>query len=404
VRRRRIVASRGTRVIRGQPRGYQASASPGRPRVWAAALGLPPIEGALLGASVRGHLTVAPAPGARGRVDIGADEAGSAVPTIGGATVAGITQTTATITAQVTPNGVGTGVRVEVGKTTAYSASSPTVDAGAGFGPATVSIPVSGLAAATAYHYRVVSTNGSVAGDDGTSPRRRGPTPTGTGSARTPTATTATRPSTPGGGGRGQRRGRELRRRRGAAPGQRRRRLLVQRRLQRRRRFDPSWGDGPPGDGVDQDCSGADARYPRITAPIQYEFSPGRRSTRVVELVVKDVPAGATVEVRCTGRGCFKGVKRVRSTKAGTKVDVRQRFLRNRRLRAGARLEVRVAARPRSARSPGSPCARARRPRCASYASPRARPSRAPTPDVRRCRPPLPVSLRPASPPDAPPQ
>ena len=100
----------------------------------------------------------------------------------------------------------------------------------------------------------------------------------------------------------------------------------------------------PPGDGVDQDCSGADAAFPRITAAILFQFLPGRHSTRVLVLVVKRAPAGATVEVRCKGRGCFKGVKRVRSTTASTKADLRRRFLRRLRLGARARLEVRVVA------------------------------------------------------------
>ena len=255
------------------------------------------------------------------------------------------TQTTATITAQVIPNGAGTGLRVEVGTTPAYGASSPAVDAGAGLGPTTVSIPVSGLAAATTYHYRVISTNGSITGDDGTFTTPPWPDADGDGfrsdadcndgnAAIHPGAVELVgnavdedcdRVAAPHGDRDADGYASNVDCNDGAAS------------------IHPGVID-PPGDGVDQDCSSADARYPRITTPIQYQFSPGRRSTRVVTLVVKEMPAGATVEVRCTGRGCFKGVKRVRSTKARTEVDVRRRFLGKRLLRVRAQLEVRVVA------------------------------------------------------------
>ena len=103
-----------------------------------------------------------------GHVDIGADELGSALPTVGGASASQVTDTDAVVTVQVAPNGVGTGAYVQYGTTTGYGVTSATVAAGAGFAPGDVAIPLSGLQPSTLYHFRPVATSGSVAGDDGT--------------------------------------------------------------------------------------------------------------------------------------------------------------------------------------------------------------------------------------------
>src|SRR4051812_29715948 len=91
-----------------------------------------------------------------------------AVPAVAGAQVTApaattgaatdVTQTSATLTASVDPNGGSTTVRFEYGTSSSYGVVSAerTVD---GADPVSVEIPVSGLTNATTYHYRVVATN-----------------------------------------------------------------------------------------------------------------------------------------------------------------------------------------------------------------------------------------------------
>jgi hypothetical protein len=99
-----------------------------------------------------------------------------------------------------------------------------------------------------------------------------------------------------------------------------------------------------PGNGLDEDCSGADAPFIRIFSPVQSTFETRNSLTRVTRLRVQAVPEGATIELRCTGgrrRGCFRGVTRFGSPRGNELRDIR-RPLRGRRLRAGAVLEVRI--------------------------------------------------------------
>ena len=109
------------------------------------------------------------------KVDIGADELGSALPTLAGASASQVTDSGAVVTAQIAPNGVDTGAYVEYGPTTDYGARSATVPAGAGFGFGDVAIPLAGLQPDTAYHFRAVTSNGTIAGDDGTFQTLAGP-------------------------------------------------------------------------------------------------------------------------------------------------------------------------------------------------------------------------------------
>lgn len=140
-----------------------------------------------------------------------------------------------------------------------------------------------------------------------------------------------------------------------------------------------------PGNGVDEDCSGADAVADRdadgVVPPADCDdtnssIKPGateirgnkidencdgvrapgvvdsginafwlvtRGRTRVVRLEVRNVPAGGSVEVRCSGgkkRGCPFSLRR---RAAGTRVVLTKLFA-TRRLRAGAEIEVRVLA------------------------------------------------------------
>ena len=59
-----------------------------------------------------------------------------------------------------------------------------------------------------------------------------------------------------------------------------------------------------PGDAIDQDCQGGQAPFPVLDPPVRNRWAVGNRRTRVVELVVRTLPATATVEVRCRGPRC----------------------------------------------------------------------------------------------------
>jgi hypothetical protein len=95
----------------------------------------------------------------------------------------------------VNPNGQATTALLEYGTSTAYGSRTPVRNVGSGRSPSTVSIPVSGLAAGTTYHFRIVASNatGSTAGGDQTF-TTTGPPAVRTGSATgtTPTGSTLT--------------------------------------------------------------------------------------------------------------------------------------------------------------------------------------------------------------------
>jgi Ca2+-binding RTX toxin-like protein len=100
-----------------------------------------------------------------------------------------------------------------------------------------------------------------------------------------------------------------------------------------------------PGNKVDEDCSGKDARFIRILSPVQVVFS-SAAVTRVQVLNVLAVPVGGRVEMRCRGgkkKGCFKGVKRKRFAHGKDKASM-LRPVKHSRLKPGAILEVRILA------------------------------------------------------------
>jgi hypothetical protein len=72
----------------------------------------------------------------------------------------GLTTASATLNGNVNPEGTSTTCKFEYGPTTSYGSSVPCAAApGAGSSPVAVSAAVSGLAAATTYHFRVVAEN-----------------------------------------------------------------------------------------------------------------------------------------------------------------------------------------------------------------------------------------------------
>jgi hypothetical protein len=88
----------------------------------------------------------------------GADQTFTTAPAAGGGAT-GVTTKRATLTGTINPHGEDTTYRFNYGPTSAYGASTPEVDAGAGDGDQQVSLPVSGLSPDTTYHVQVVATS-----------------------------------------------------------------------------------------------------------------------------------------------------------------------------------------------------------------------------------------------------
>ena len=101
-----------------------------------------------------------------------------------------VTASGATLAGTVNPAGTETAFYFEYGTTSGYGHRTPAQAAVSGTQPVPVTAPVSGLAAATTYHYRVVALRGSIAfpGPDSTFTTQANPTaPTGGGQPAAPT-------------------------------------------------------------------------------------------------------------------------------------------------------------------------------------------------------------------------
>ncbi len=91
-------------------------------------------------------------------------------PTVGTGPATNITDTSATLTATVNPNGNQTGIGFQYGITSAYGQASSTHQVGGGTKPVTVKSTITGLTPGTVYHYHVVALNkaGTASGADRT--------------------------------------------------------------------------------------------------------------------------------------------------------------------------------------------------------------------------------------------
>jgi hypothetical protein len=99
-----------------------------------------------------------------------------------------------------------------------------------------------------------------------------------------------------------------------------------------------------PGNGIDDDCSGGD-QPGKVVALVRGSFTVAtkRSNPRLKLLRVQDAPAGAQVDVLCTGKRCpFK--QRRRTTDANGEVSLTSLFKR-RSLRAGITIDV-IVSRP----------------------------------------------------------
>jgi Ca2+-binding RTX toxin-like protein len=98
------------------------------------------------------------------------------------------------------------------------------------------------------------------------------------------------------------------------------------------------------GNRADEDCSGLADPFARISSPVSFAHTVLHRRTRFTRLTVRRVPRATRVELRCLGgkrRGCPRQLRRERGSVRRGRASF-TRGLRRVRLRAGARLEVRL--------------------------------------------------------------
>jgi hypothetical protein len=97
-----------------------------------------------------------------------------------------------------------------------------------------------------------------------------------------------------------------------------------------------------PHNGIDEDCNGADAAFPALTASSAISVAFGRNFTQVKSLNVSSAPAGSTVVIACTTkkRGCPFTTKTV--AVVSTKPVSLGKLLKKAKLRRNAVVTLRV--------------------------------------------------------------
>jgi hypothetical protein len=97
-----------------------------------------------------------------------------------------------------------------------------------------------------------------------------------------------------------------------------------------------------PQDGVDQDCSGADADYPLLVRKLRYAYDvTAAGAIRFTRLRLVPARIGDRITLSCTGRGCPFKTRRVRVRKSRSSLSLLGQVKRV-RLRNGAAFVVRV--------------------------------------------------------------
>jgi hypothetical protein len=99
--------------------------------------------------------------GAAAAAALSAAPALAAMPVLSTGTATAVTYSTATLNGTVDPQGSATVVYFQVGTTSGYGSQSAPEQLPAGTAKVSVAIAISGLAAGTTYHYRIVATNAS---------------------------------------------------------------------------------------------------------------------------------------------------------------------------------------------------------------------------------------------------
>ena len=98
------------------------------------------------------------------------------------------------------------------------------------------------------------------------------------------------------------------------------------------------------GNTVDENCDGRAEGFALLRSLVSTGWQFGAHFTAVRALVVRNAPAGARIAATCTGGGCpFKGTKRV-TVKRDLAPTPLLRFFHHAKLRAGARVTVAITA------------------------------------------------------------
>jgi hypothetical protein len=98
------------------------------------------------------------------------------------------------------------------------------------------------------------------------------------------------------------------------------------------------------GNGVDENCDEVIAPFPPIAGSVANAWLIDGGGTRNITLMAKDFPRRTSIRMRCSGPGCSIGDVRRRVGSRGQDVDL-HRFLGDRRLRPGVRLRLSFARR-----------------------------------------------------------
>jgi hypothetical protein len=107
-----------------------------------------------------------------------------------------------------------------------------------------------------------------------------------------------------------------------------------------------------PGNAIDENCDGKADPYPTVVASPALTAVPlGHGRTELLKLSVRDLTAGDTVKLGCTGKGCGKALRRTIAIKRPTKALDLSRYVRSARLRTGAELSITVSHPGRIART-----------------------------------------------------
>jgi streptogramin lyase len=207
-------------------------------------------------------------------------------------------------TGLVDPRGNDTLVVFEYGPTTAYGTRSAAVTLPAGAGAVPVTSVLSNLTPQTTYHVRALAANGegTVVGGDTTVTTPQGLVDNDKDGASPPADCDDNDP----------------------------------------KRF-PGNPDVPQ-DGIDQDCNGKDAPYPRLAASVRWSYANDTPVTFIIvrEAAIKGLAGGERAVITCSSKklGCAFRKKTYKKLKQGRKRF--QKLFKGRHLKVGAKLTVRI--------------------------------------------------------------